>query len=267
MMTKNKIYHILYKMHLADIIAPLIYRLLEDDKFKSVEIETTTECNRKCFYCPNKGFDRGKHLMDESLFNRIIDELASHGFTGRISPHFYGEPLMDIRLPNMLYYIYARLPKCNIVLYTNGDFLTKDYYDHIEGYVDKIVLTLYDGQTNRDKCFPKVEFKTLDQTGITNRGGAINESCINHRVVRCYRPLWNVVIDYRGWVVLCCNDYHSSVVLGDINCESLYDIWNKYDYKKLRKDIFKGVFDMDICKNCMVRAIAWEYEERNKVKV
>jgi hypothetical protein len=55
--------------------------------------------------------------------------------------------------------------------------------------------------------------------------------------------------------------------LGDINCESLYDIWNKYDYKKLRKDIFKGVFDMDICKNCMVRAIAWEYEERNKVKV
>lgn len=72
------------------------------DFFSIIEIETITECNRKCVYCPNYQYDRGKHLMSEKCYKKIIDELAGIGFRGRVSPHFYGEPLLDKRLPDLI---------------------------------------------------------------------------------------------------------------------------------------------------------------------
>lgn len=50
--------------------------------------------------------------------------------------------------------------------------------------------------------------------------------------------------------MLCCNDYFSSVCLGNIVNESLSTIWNKPEYKRLRKKLGTGVFELDLCKKC-----------------
>jgi len=69
--------------------------------------------------------------MDEMTFYKIIDSLAEMNFCGKISPHFYGEPLMDNRLTTFLLYIKNKLPKTQLKLFTNGDLLSLDKYKEL----------------------------------------------------------------------------------------------------------------------------------------
>lgn len=80
----------------------ILYRT--SNMFAALDIETTSKCNIKCPYCLAAFYDRGNNYMDKKLFKKIIDELTSIPYKGRLSPHFYGEPLLDERLPKLLAY-------------------------------------------------------------------------------------------------------------------------------------------------------------------
>lgn len=231
------------------------------DFFRAIEIETLTKCNRKCNYCPNSKYDRGEHYMDENLFKKIINELAEIDYNGRISPHFYGEPLLDLRLPDLLEYTRERLPDAYIVLYTNGDFMTKQMFDLlISKGVDCFLITQHMGvasetfkQTlrslNRDER-KKITLQIFNENSkLSNRGGLVKPK-ITEKLKLCKFPATTVVVDYNGNVVLCCNDYFSTIKFGNLNSEKLVDVWKKSSYKKLRKDISAGKFELDICKKC-----------------
>lgn len=70
--------------------------------FRNVELEINSMCNRKCGYCPNVSAQRPSGYMDESLFEKIVRELAEMDFDGNVSYHFYGEPLLDRRLSDLV---------------------------------------------------------------------------------------------------------------------------------------------------------------------
>lgn len=78
------------------------------DFFSDFNIEINTSCNRRCAYCPNSVFERGlianERLMDEAIYCKLIDELATINFRGRLSPQLYGEPLLDRRLVPLMAY-------------------------------------------------------------------------------------------------------------------------------------------------------------------
>jgi radical SAM protein with 4Fe4S-binding SPASM domain len=57
-----------------------------------------------------------------------------------------------------------------------------------------------------------------------------------------------VVIDWNGNVVLCCNDYFSSIKFGNVENEKFIDIWNSDLYTKTRSDLRHKKFNLDICK-------------------
>lgn len=232
------------------------------DMFLGVEIETVTRCNRQCGYCPNSRYDRGDHRMPEGLFKKIIDELAGVRFNGRISPHFFGEPLADSRLEVLMRYTRERLPEAAIIIYSNGDLLTGERFDSlVEAGVDRFMITRHAGEPS------KVLRSTLDSLSVNdckrvevivhnqdlklfNRGGLVDiPGTISLR--RCFIPGNCAVIDYRGNVVLCCNDYHSSVVFGNVTRERLMDIWNKKRYRVLRRRLRRGKFDLDLCRKCI----------------
>ncbi|MFH0876053.1 MAG: hypothetical protein V1859_09010 [archaeon] len=81
-------------------------------------------------------------LMDKSLFTKIIDDLARINYNGRLMPHFYGEPLLDDRLVDLMNYTHKKLPKAQIVVYSNGDYLTKEKYSElINAGVHHFVIT------------------------------------------------------------------------------------------------------------------------------
>jgi radical SAM protein with 4Fe4S-binding SPASM domain len=66
----------------------------------------------------------------------------------------------------------------------------------------------------------------------------------------CRMPLSNFIIRADGKVPLCCNDYSNVVLQGDINKESIMDVWNNPINKKRRKNISKGILLDNICKKC-----------------
>ena len=61
-----------------------------------VQIETTSYCNAKCIMCAHSIMPRRNQHMDQSLYEKIIAELAQHRDRLKVlSLHFMGEPLMD----------------------------------------------------------------------------------------------------------------------------------------------------------------------------
>jgi len=66
----------------------------------------------------------------------------------------------------------------------------------------------------------------------------------------CGYPSVRLVVAASGMVYPCCIDLHQEMPLGDINKESLKDIWNGDKIKVLRKELREGTFQSNICKNC-----------------
>lgn len=235
-----------------------------------VTIETTTYCNRRCSYCPNSVFERGlkknEHLMAPSLFRKIVDELADIGFKGNLSPHGYGEPLTDPRLISFMHYAHSRLPEATLLLYTNGDFLTPTLLDKlydagVSDYritshsTDDASLTDSVNRISQLKNHAKDQNKDITiqclfprELPLCNRGGLLE---VNQRgPLMCEFADWPVTINYRGDVLSCCNDYLGQVVFGNLCHESLEDMWLKPDFLRLRHQIKKQVYTLDICKKC-----------------
>ena len=63
-------------------------------------------------------------------------------------------------------------------------------------------------------------------------------------------PGQNLTVDVKGQVVLCCNDYQSTIRFGNLNSEKILDIWNKPHFKSIREELKIGNFQLDICKKC-----------------
>lgn len=227
--------------------------------FDNVEIETITECNRRCLYCPNSKFDRGKHLMKEELFKKIIMGLKELNFSGFLRPHFYGEPLLDKRLPRLVNFARKNLPYCKIELYTNGDFLTKGLFEQLlESGVDMFFVTVHEGHLPQNikkllktkKGQDRIDYEVITAgTALFNRGGLVKVRK-NIEFKKCNLASDYLIVDYKGNVVLCCNDYLSSNIFGNLAKEKIIDVWRKAEYKSVRRAIKNGIFLLDICKKC-----------------
>lgn len=238
------------------------------DFFSDLNIEINTSCNRRCKYCPNIVYERGliknEKLMAETVFKKIIDELAEIEFNGRISPQFFGEPLLDKRLVGFMEYARKKLPKAKLVLISNGDYLTVELFTKLLAVgVNRFLLTQHDETmpthmrqlVSYIKKHPakkiKVDFLHFkENTPLFNRGGIVTPK-VQINFPRCVYP-WNpVVIDYAGDVVLCCNDYLKNVVFGNVQSAKLTDIWFSSKYTTMRKQLRKMEFSLPICKSCL----------------
>jgi len=233
------------------------------DFFEVLELEINTSCNRRCSYCPNSIFDRGlienEKQMPTEVFEKVIDELSTIGYDGMISPHRYGEPLLDKRLPDLIKYARNRLPKAQIIIFSNGDFLDKRTYQILSNSgVNKFVITQH------SKTMPSGIKELLDSElkvpiiinkieKLSNRGGLINVSPAEREKYPDCFLIESLTIDYAGNVVLCCNDYNSSIILGNVGEKDLLHIWNNPRYKKLRKMLCKRLYDLPICQKCVGR--------------
>jgi radical SAM protein with 4Fe4S-binding SPASM domain len=138
--------------------------------------------------------------------------------------------------------------------------LTVDRYRALAAAgVGEFVVSRYDAQDSaavvtlkryraehKDKV--RVIYKTLER--ITTRGGLIKVEKDIIKKKTCFYPSWNIIIDYKGDVIFCCDDYFHTIKLGNVREESLLSIWNSPRHKKLRTDVAHGVFDCAICAQC-----------------
>jgi len=262
---KNFYYDILSKLY--SIKHKYFYGI--SDFFEVIALETTTYCNLRCSFCPNSKYERGleknKKLMNEELFKKIINELNEIKYRGKVALYSYGEPLTDERLPVLVNYAKHKLPKATIEINSNGFLLTLEKYKElIKAGLDKITVTQY------SKIMPPktkevleyleknphikniIKYRIQNTQELSNRGGEIEvETSPNYERPICRYPHSAQTIDYAGNWILCCNDYHSTIKFGNLENESLLEIWNKPRFKLLRKELKKGIYRLPICKKCV----------------
>jgi cyclic pyranopterin phosphate synthase len=126
-----------------------------------VEVEVGVRCNRTCIYCPNStvGSTSSSAFMEIDLFRRIITQLSELAFSGRLSFHFYNEPLMRKDLEVLVAIARAALPLAHLVLYTNGDLLTDTrYHDLLEAGVDFFLVTRHADELMKPRLHQRVQF-------------------------------------------------------------------------------------------------------------
>src|SRR3989344_407386 len=239
------------------------------DFFNSISIETTTHCNLRCTNCPNSIYDRGivknKKNMDIELFKKIINDLAQINYRGTVMLHFYGDPLTDERMPELCKYVKEKLPKSFLQLNSNGFLLKVELYNILlKSGVDNLFITqygeimppnvkkVYDFLDENPDVKNIIQYRVFKEIKMSNRGGMldINDPVDYERPI-CLYPHNSLIVDYNGNVILCCNDYFSTIKFGNLKDKNLLDVWNNHTFKKIRDDIKNKNFKLPICKKCV----------------
>ena len=249
------------------------------DNFDQIEVETTTYCNRKCSYCPNVKYERfgpeNDFYMQSDVFEKLVLDLSSNGFNGIFAPHHYGEPLSDQSLYSKLEFINKNLPNAKIKIVTNGDYLNKTSYKELISLGVKIINISKHSASLSDDCKelleaikkdsneeylvkPKVvdfwqDFKNESEY-LFNRGGDIKIKEAKLNPIKCVYASYPVINVY-GDLILCCQDYKSDYIIGNILEKSIYDIWKSPENKRLRERIMRSYFDNEICQNCLFTTV------------
>ena len=230
--------------------------------FASVEIETTSICNRKCAYCPNSVEKRPSGYMTEEIFYKIIDELAEINYSGRVSTHLYGEPLVDKRIVKFIGYARKKLPDAFIKFFTNGDLLTDKLLNDLNtAGVDVFRVSQHDEQSS-EKLLDMLENFTAkagknkieymkyfgNDENLMNRGGLVE---VAHDVkMKFCNYVSGVTVDFEGNMLLCCQDFLADNKMGNLKNEGLLDVWNKPAYKAMRDRIECGIWPTKLCRVC-----------------
>lgn len=231
--------------------------------FQSVNVGISTYCNRKCDYCPNKNYETPKKFMKEELFYNIVEQLKEIKYDGSFQYSLYNEPLFDERLPKFVDYVRKQLPKAIQILVTNGDILTMEKAISLSNLgIDKFIVTIHDKNPDKGlkKLSPikkalkgKMNLQISSDLDIVNRGGAIDNTKYKHsRKNKICEGLRGPFITEDGDMVLCCNDYFRTHIMGNVKGSSIIDIWNSDKYKEIRKDLFiTKQPKLSICKKCL----------------
>lgn len=94
------------------------------------DIETSSQCNRKCSYCTNRSNDRfsTNKFINEDILEGVLDQLSEIEYDQEINFVGFNEPLMHkSHILNSIERTRVKLPNANLRVYTNGDFLNQKY--------------------------------------------------------------------------------------------------------------------------------------------
>lgn len=215
-----------------------------------VEIETFTYCNRKCWFCPNatmpsRQSKSGNQYMDEGLYLRILADLRSVEYRGKIQFGRYNEPLADRIILTRIEQARQHCPDAYLYAHTNGDYLTRGYLDelraagltalriqtylgnndrydearmlalqrqHLEKLGLNIVRTVVSipnvrhcHQTDYPGLQVTIDAKNFDAIG-NDRGGLVQVNPLEGiRKAPCFIPFTDLYVDWTGDTVPCCN--------------------------------------------------------------
>jgi radical SAM protein with 4Fe4S-binding SPASM domain len=253
-----KFYSMVFKQYVLRSIA--LRKQRKEGVFTSIQIETWGFCNRSCSFCFNstKLAKRGQGIMSDETWAHVMDQLGKIHYKGRISLHFYGEPLLDKRIPNLVEYARKACPDAFLHFSTNGDMLTEDLLRTLieKGFTHLTITDYEEKPQDRLKVLAKKyplhamlrhqdDFKKINKAGMVLDYKTTSEK-------PCLRPAYQMVINWNGDAVLCCNDFYGRFKFGNINTQPLLEIWNSENFTAVRDALRKpgSRAESDLCKYC-----------------
>lgn len=238
--------------------------------FKRVELETFNRCNGTCSFCPvNKHVDTRKPVqMEEALFKSIIKQLRDLEFRGSLCLYSNNEPLLDNRIFEFLEIARTALPNATLDLSTNGILLDSNSYLDLMKTLDGLTIDNYcidfkfrpniqkiiDISSNNEDLDKRtrITMRYSDEI-MTNRGGqAPNKKGDMRKTLPfgCISPTQQFIIRPDGKLSLCCNDALGKVTMGDLNEDSIGNIWFGDRYTEIKSKVMKSREIFDICRAC-----------------
>lgn len=234
--------------------------------FTQVLLETRTDCNMNCKFCPQHHSKRPLTELKWEVFTKIIDELCLINFAGRIAFFMTNEPLLDDRLFEMIDYARKKSPRFFLDITTNGRLLTLEKLDKLFALgLDNININDYRG--DRDKTITKVSknleeiyeiytynpkmtfnYRNTKET-LSNYAGVISKYNIADELGFCNYPFRKIAISAGGNVILCCNDYHYTTSFGTVLEKDLITIWQSEEFNEYRFNLLHHKRE-GLCKNC-----------------
>jgi len=135
----------------------------------------------------------------------------------------------------------------------------------------KITLVLVELEENKEeiKDFYREWNKKVDNVNIINmrnwandiqKEGTKESFHFNRRLKRkpCALIWQKMVVDWNGDVVLCCDDWNHSTVLGNLKKQTIEEIWKGEKLRKIREAHIKGEFyKIPLCSGCNKKSIWW----------
>lgn len=233
--------------------------------FNQVLIETRTDCNKKCSFCPQTHFQKPLGIMNINIFKSIVDKLTEIKFSGRLALYLSNEPLLEPRLLSMIKYARKKSSRFFIDITTNGVLLNETIIEQLfEVGLDNILINDY--RSDRDlypnriskhlssvfesfRYNPKLSYNFRSAKEImSNYAGVINEPVIIDKGF-CNFPFRKLCFSYKGDVLLCCNDFSYKTNLGNIKDIDIIDIWNSEKYNVVRKELLNHK-RISLCADC-----------------
>ena len=242
-----------------------------DSLFSYIEIETINRCNGKCEFCPVNVNQRQRPYakMSTELFHKIVDELSEIGYSGEIHLFSNNEPLLDERIIAFSEYVKDRVPNAYIMIYTNGTLLTIEKAVALCKNIDLLVIDNYSSDGSLPAHLLQIkEYSKSDEvlsakividnkkpdSILSSRGGlAPNKKKTTLLGVEkgCIYPYRQMVIRPDGKCSLCCNDALGKYNLGDVNDDSLLNIWRSKEYQDIRRRMKEnGRRALKLCDAC-----------------
>ena len=244
-----------------------------------IELNVIAKCNRSCSFCPisDKDFYKNNDYdgkMDKEFFHIFINELIHINFSGKVLFAALCEPLLH----KDIYYFVSSLRKevdnLTIEIVTNGDVLNASRLKRLfdEG-LDVLCISMYDGDHQiqhfkemikeanvpEDKVRLRRRYLKNGNYGMTisNKGGLVDTSEVTIKEELplkkiCYYPFYHMMLDFNGDVMPCCHDWQKKYIIGNLNDNSIMEIWTGKKEEFLRRNLSNSNRNIDPCKECDV---------------
>lgn len=122
-------------------------RLLFNEYVEIINLELSSQCNRKCDYCPvasTPGRQSIMKLMEIGTLEKTLADLTQIRYSKGISLNLYNEPLLDAGISDKVRLIKHSLPLSNVGFNSNGDRLDrKTFQDLALAGLDYLIVTLH----------------------------------------------------------------------------------------------------------------------------
>jgi MoaA/NifB/PqqE/SkfB family radical SAM enzyme len=257
---------------------------------KSIIIEPTVNCNRKCPFCPRTNYDGDKHgFIDMSLFTRLMDEIGE--YRGRMVHLFRrGESLLHPKIIEM--FAYARPRADELHLTTNATLLSPKVTDALVDLLDFISFSIDIPEKYRinrdgdyDKTIRNIEYFLSKAKTVEVQMSMVKTDHTDEEVEQFYTR-WSSQVERirvydlhsadghygslpydRGKRVPCmkpfseiliyydgltgrCNHDWDGEPLGDVSNSSIREVWDSEPYENLRRQHLTLELGDETCKHC-----------------
>jgi len=206
--------------------------------------------------------------MSREAFEHMLAQLKKIQFSSSVCLNVNNEPFMH---PDLVWFcerISEELPLADYGFNTNGSLMKHEHFEKIMrlGRQPLVVLNDYTpdhGIAGRVEKWlaeaenPDARFhifrRSLDEK-LSNSAGNIDtghswpEDC---RDVVCTWPFLSVFLDADLRVFLCCFDYNHEIILGNLNDQSLMDVWQGEPMRAIRHKMLETQRkDLPLCRRC-----------------